>query len=137
MWALKRRWLTVLIILLILRKWRLKWLPLLLFKDGLSKAKPTILEPIAHVEVIVPERYMGDIMGDINKRRGRILSMDPEGKNKKIVAEVPLSELYKYGTDLRSMTQSRGSYTYYFERYDEAPMEIQQKVIESRKKKDA
>ena len=104
------------------------------FKEGLAKAKPTILEPIAHVEVIVPERYMGDIMGDINKRRGRILSMDPCGKNKKIVAEVPMSEMYKYCTDLRSMTQSRGSYTYYFERYDEAPGDIQQKVIEARKK---
>ncbi len=104
------------------------------FKDGLAQAKPTILEPIAHVEVLVPERYMGDIMGDINKRRGRILSMNPEGKDKLIVAEVPLAELFKYCTDLRSMTQSRGSYTYHFERYEEAPMEIQQKVIENRKK---
>lgn len=104
------------------------------FKDGLLKAKPYILEPIAHVEVLIPERYMGDIMGDVNKRRGRILSMNPEGEKKLIVAEVPLSEMFKYCTDLRSMTQSRGSYTYNFERYEEAPIEIQQKVIEKRKK---
>ncbi len=104
------------------------------FKDGLAQAKPTILEPIGKVEVLVPEKYMGDIMGDINKRRGRILKMDPEGKNMRIFAEVPLSEMFKYCTDLRSMTQSRGEYNCKFERYEEAPMEIQQKVIEKRKK---
>lgn len=104
------------------------------FKDGLAKAKPTILEPIAHIEILIPERYMGDIMGDINKRRGRILSMNPEGEKKLIVAEVPISEIGKYATDLRSMTQGRGSFEYYFERYEEAPMDIQKKVIESRKK---
>jgi len=105
------------------------------FKEGLAKAKPTILEPIAHVEVLVPERYMGYIMGDINKRRGRILSMDSDstGKKKLVVAEVPVLEMYKYCTDLRSMTQSRGEYTYYVERYDEAPMDVQNKIIEKRK----
>lgn len=102
------------------------------FKDGVSKAKPTILEPIAHVEIIIPEKYMGDIMGDVNKRRGRILSMNTEGDKKVIIAEVPLSELHKYATDLRSMTQGRGSYSYHFERYEEAPMDIQKKVIEKR-----
>ena len=106
----------------------------LAFKDGVAKARPTILEPIVHMEVLVPERYMGDIMGDINKRRGRILSMGASGVKKLITAEVPLSEIAKYSTDLRSMTQSRGSYTYYFERYDEAPAEVQQKVIDARKK---
>ncbi len=105
------------------------------FKDGLPKAKPTILEPVAHVEVIIPEKYMGDIMGDINKRRGRILSMDSYGNNKKkVVADVPVLEMYKYCTDLRSMTQSRGEYTYYIDRYDEAPGDVQQKIIEKRKK---
>lgn len=104
------------------------------FKEGLVKAKPTLLEPINHVEVTVPERYMGDVMGDINKRRGRILNMGGEGGKKLIVAEVPASEMLAYATDLRSMTQSRGSYTYYFERYDEAPMEVQQKVIADRAK---
>ena len=104
------------------------------FKDGLTQAKPTLLEPIGHAEILVPEKYMGDIMGDINKRRGRILKMDPEGKNMRIFAEVPLSEMFKYCTDLRSMTQSRGEYTIYFERYEEAPMEIQKAVIEKRAK---
>ena len=104
------------------------------FKDGMTRAKPTILEPIVHMEVLAPEKYMGDIMGDINKRRGRILKMDPEGKNMRIVAEVPESEIFKYCTDLRSMTQSRGEYSYYFERYEEAPAEIQQAVIEKKKK---
>ncbi len=102
------------------------------FKDGLPQAKPTILEPIAHVEVTIPERYMGDIMGDINKRRGRILSMNPEHEKKVIIAEVPLAEMHKYATDLRSMTQGRGYYEYYFERYEEAPMEMQKKIIEQK-----
>ncbi len=102
------------------------------FKDGMAKAKPTILEPIDHVEIMVPEKYMGDIMGDINKRRGRILSMDSAGKRKCIIAEVPASEMHKYATDLRSMTQSRGEYTHRFERYEEAPGDIQKKVIEKR-----
>ncbi len=104
------------------------------FKEGLPQAKPTILEPIAHVEVLAPEKYMGDIMGDFNKRRGRILKMDPIGKNMNIVAEVPMKEMFKYCTDLRSMTQSRGEYTCEFERYEEAPMEVQQAVIAARKK---
>ena len=103
------------------------------FKDGLPQAKPVLLEPIAHVEVLVPEKYMGDIMGDINKRRGRILKMDPEGKNMRISAEVPMSEMFKYCTELRSMTQSRGEYGLYFERYEEAPMEFQNAVIAKRK----
>lgn len=104
------------------------------FKEGLPQAKPVILEPIAHVEVTIPDKYMGDIMGDINKRRGRILSMNPENEKKVIVAEVPIAEMQKYATDLRSMTQGRGSYEYYFERYEEAPMDVQKKIIESRKK---
>ncbi len=102
------------------------------FKEGVPQAKPTLLEPIEHVEVLIPERYMGDIMGDINKRRGRILSMDAVGNKKCIVAEVPTSEMQKYATDLRSMTQSRGDYRHWFERYEEAPMEIQKKIIEQR-----
>jgi len=105
------------------------------FKDGVLKAKPTILEPIAHVEVTVPEKYMGDIMGDVNKRRGRILSMDSvDGGKKCIIAEIPMAEIAKYSIDLRSMTQGRGRYQYNFERYEEAPSEVQQKVIESRAK---
>ena len=85
-----------------------------------------------HVEISVPDEYMGDIMGDITKRRGRILSMDAVGMKKCIVAEVPTAEMHKYATDLRSMTQSRGEYRHHFERYEEAPMEVQKKIIEAR-----
>ena len=102
------------------------------FKEGVPQAKPTLLEHIEHIEVLIPERYMGDIMGDINKRRGRILSMDSVGNKKCIVAEVPTSEMHKYATDLRSLTQSRGEYNHRFERYEEVPAEIQKKLIERR-----
>ena len=102
------------------------------FKEGIPQAKPVILEPIEHVEVLIPDKYMGDIMGDITKRRGRILSMDAVGMKKCIVAEVPTAEMHKYATDLRSMTQSRGEYKHHFERYEEAPMEVQKKIIEAR-----
>ena len=100
------------------------------FKEGIPQA--VILEPIEHVEVLIPDKYMGDIMGDITKRRGRILSMDAVGMKKCIVAEVPTAEMHKYATDLRSMTQSRGEYRHHFERYEEAPMEVQKKIIEAR-----
>ena len=102
------------------------------FKEGIPQAKPVILEPIEHVEVLIPDKYMGDIMGDITKRRGRILSMDAVGMKKCIVAEVPTAEMHKYATNLRSMTQSRGEYRHHFERYEEAPMEVQKKIIEAR-----
>ena len=102
------------------------------FKEGIPQGKPVILEPIEHVEVLIPDKYMGDIMGDITKRRGRILSMDAVGMKKCIVAEVPTAEMHKYATDLRSMTQSRGEYRHHFERYEEAPMEVQKKIIEAR-----
>ena len=102
------------------------------FKEGIPQAKPVILEPIEHVEVLIPDKYMGDIMGDITKRRGRILSMDAVGVKKCIVAEVPTAEMHKYATDLRSMTQSRGEYRHRFERYEEAPMDVQKRIIDAR-----
>ncbi|MGL4344539.1 MAG: elongation factor G [Cellulosilyticaceae bacterium] len=102
------------------------------FKDGVSQAQPILLEPIAHVEITVPEEYTGDIMGDMKKRRGRLVGMELRGRKQVIVAEVPMAELYRYATDVRSMTQARGEVMYYFERYEEAPREIQQKVIDSR-----
>lgn len=102
------------------------------FKEGISKAKPTILEPIAHVEVIVPEDYTGDILGDLKKRRGRMMGLDIVGKKQKIIAEIPLAELYTYPTDVRSMTQGRGEVAYSFERYEEAPQDVQEKVIAAR-----
>ncbi len=104
------------------------------FKEGFVKAKPALLEPIAVVSVRVPDDYTGDVMGDMNKRRGRILGMDKVGNKQQISAEVPLSEMFKYATDLRSMTQGRGEFSMKFDRYEEAPMEVQNKAIEARKK---
>jgi elongation factor G len=104
------------------------------FKDAFMKAKPTLLEPIASVVVTVPDSYTGDVMGDMNKRRGRILGMDKVGKKQNIQVEVPVAEMASYSTDLRSMTQGRGEYTMEFLRYEEAPRDVQEKVIEKRKK---
>jgi len=107
----------------------------LAYKNGLPKADPVLLEPILHVEVYVPEKYMGDIIGDLNKRRGRILGMNPQDKGiQQVVAEVPQAEMFKYATDLRSMTQGRGYFKLWFERYEEAPPMVSQKVIDEAKK---
>lgn len=103
------------------------------FKDGFMKAKPAILEPIAKVKVTVPDDYTGDVMGDMNKRRGRILGMEKVGKKQVISAEAPMAEMFKYSTDLRSMTQGRGEYTLEFDRYEEASKEVQDKIIAQRK----
>lgn len=91
------------------------------YKKGLELAKPILLEPIMSVEVLIPDEYMGDVMGDINKRRGRVIGMEQEGKLQKVIAEVPMAEMFSYATDLRSMTQARGSYKSNFSRYDEVP----------------
>ena len=103
------------------------------FKDAFSQAKPVILEPISSVAVTVPDGYTGDIMGDLNKRRGRILGMEKTGDNQIIQAEVPAAEMLDITTDLRSITQGRGSYTEEFVRYEAVPADIQNKVIEKRK----
>ncbi|ABW18015.1 elongation factor G [Alkaliphilus oremlandii] len=104
----------------------------LAFKKGVEAAKPVLLEPIVKVEVVVPEDFMGDVMGDLNKRRGRILGMEPQPKGMQlVVAEAPQSEMFKYATDLRSMTQARGSFTMEFVRYEEVPQMISDKVVES------
>ncbi|QUH25404.1 elongation factor G [Serpentinicella alkaliphila] len=106
----------------------------LAFKKGVEMAKPVLLEPIVKVEVIVPEEYMGDIMGDLNKRRGRILGMEPMLKGQQLViAEVPQSEMFKYAIDLRSMTQAKGTFKMDFSRYDEVPSMISEKVVEAAK----
>ena len=104
------------------------------FKKGIVEAKPCLLEPIMHVEIIVPDDYTGDVMGDMNKRRGRILGMEPmHGGLQKLIAEVPQVELFTYANDLRAMTQARGSFTLAFERYDEVPGQLAQKIIEAHK----
>ncbi len=99
------------------------------FKKGFMEGRPVLLEPISEVEVIVPEEYMGDVMGDISGRRGKILGMETEGPFQKIKSLVPMSELHKYSTILRSMTQGRGLYRWKFSHYDEMPRELAEKVI--------
>ena len=102
------------------------------FKEMYKQAAPILLEPIANVKVVVPDDYMGDIMGDLNKRRGRVLGMNPIKNKQEIVAEVPMGEMYGYSTDLRSMTQGRGMFTLKFDRYEEAPRDVQEKVVEEK-----
>ncbi|MCF6461432.1 elongation factor G [Clostridium sp. Cult3] len=106
----------------------------LAFKKGVEEAKPILLEPIMRVEVLVPEDYMGDVMGDMNKRRGKILGMEPQADGSQlIIAEAPQAELFEYAIDLRSMTQARGSFTMEFIRYEEVPSNIAEKIIEEAK----
>ena len=104
------------------------------FKKGFLEAKPVLLEPIYEIEVKVPEEYMGDVMGDISSKRGKILGMDSDGRFQIIKALVPLAELYKYSSHLRSLTQGRGVHKRRFDHYEEMPKEIEQKVIEDYKK---
>ena len=100
------------------------------FRKGFLEAKPCLLEPIYEIEVKVPEEYMGDVMGDISSRRGKIQGMDSDGQFQVIKAMVPLAELYKYSSQLRSLTQGRGLFKRKFSHYEEVPKEIEQKVIE-------
>lgn len=99
------------------------------FKEAAKKAKPVLLEPIMSVEVVTPEEYMGDVMGDLNARRGRIQSMEKRGNSQVIRVEVPLSEMFGYATDLRSKTQGRATYTMQFSRYEEVPKNIGDAII--------
>ena len=100
------------------------------FKKGFLECRPCLLEPIYEVEVIVPDEYMGDVMGDISSRRGKILGMDSDGHFQIIKANVPLSELYRYSSQLRSLTQGRGVHKRKFSYYEEVPKEVEQKVID-------
>jgi len=104
------------------------------FKKGCLQAQPVLLEPIMKVEVIVPDQFMGDVMGDLNKKRGKILGMEPRGPIQVIRALVPLAEMSKYAIDLRSITQGRGLYTMEFAQYEEVPHQVAQEIIESAKK---
>ena len=101
----------------------------LAFKDAMSKAAPVLLEPIMKVEVTTPEDYMGDVIGDINSRRGRIEGMEDIGGGKMIRGFVPLAEMFGYATDLRSRTQGRGNYSMFFEKYEPVPKSVQEKVL--------
>lgn len=104
------------------------------FREGFLDAKPVLLEPIFDVEVVVPNDYTGDVMGDISSRRGKVAGMDPDGKNQIIRAQVPQAELYQYSVDLRSMTQGQGVYTLTFSHYEEVPHDAAKKVIEEAKR---
>jgi len=103
------------------------------FKEAMAKAEPTLLEPIMKVEVTMPEEYMGDVIGDINSRRGRVEGMDDVGGGKIVRAYVPLSEMFGYSTDLRSTTQGRGNYSMFFEKYEPVPKNVADKVIAAKK----
>jgi elongation factor G len=104
------------------------------FKAAFTQASPVLLEPVMHVEVTVPSEFAGDIMGDLNTRRAHIHGMTPEGPNTVIEASVPQSEMLRYATDLRSMTQGRGTYSMRVSHYDPVPAHLQQKIIDERKK---
>ena len=105
----------------------------LAFKKGFMDANPVLLEPIASVKVVVPDKFTGDVMGDLNRRRGRVLGMNSlHGGKQEIVADVPMSEMFGYNTDLRSMTGGIGVFSYEFSRYEQAPGDVQKKEVEAR-----
>ena len=106
----------------------------LAYKAGMPQANPVLLEPIGHLKATVPDANMGDVMGEVNKRRGRVLGMEPAGEGRQTVeAEVPMAEMHDFTTFIRQVTQGRGSFTFEFERYEEAPQNVAQKVIEESK----
>ena len=108
------------------------------FKKGFMDASPVLLEPIASMKVTVPDKFTGDVMGDLNKRRGRVLGMNPDHKGNTIVeADVPMSELYGYSTQLRSMTGGSGDFSYEFARYEQAPQDVQEKEVKARAEENA
>ena len=106
----------------------------LAFKEAMQKGKPVLLEPIMKVEITMPEEYMGDVIGDVNSRRGRIEGMDDIGGGKIVRAYVPLAEMFGYSTDLRSKTQGRGNYSMFFDKYEQVPKNVQEKVIAAKAK---
>jgi len=108
---------------------------ILAFKAGMEKAKPVLLEPVVRMKITIPEEYMGDVMGDLNKRRGRVLGMDhTETGEQLLLAEVPEAEILKYSIDLRALTQGRGEFEYEFVRYEEVPENISKRIVEERNK---
>lgn len=104
------------------------------YKKGLEAANPVLLEPIMKVEIIIPSEYMGEVIADINKKRGRVIGMEPISNKQKVICEVPLAEMFKYTTDLRSITQARGEYKMTFSKYEEVPKLEASKVIEKTNK---
>ena len=106
----------------------------LAFKEGIANANPVLLEPIGTLHVLVPDEMLGDVIGDINKRRGRVIGMNPAaGKMQEIVGEVPIAEMTDFSTAMRSITQGSASFTLEFARYEEVPAQIAQKIIDAAK----
>ena len=99
------------------------------FREGAKKARPVLLEPIMNVEIVTPDDYMGDVVGDINRRRGLVINMEDMPSGKTLSCEVPLSEMFGYSTDLRSATQGRATYSMQFKKYSETPLHIAQGII--------
>jgi len=104
----------------------------LAFKEAAKRAKPVLLEPVFKVEVVTPEEFMGDVIGNLNRRRGHVDGMEQRGNAQVVNAHVPLSEMFGYATDLRSNTQGRATYTMQFEKYEEVPPNIAEKIVEHR-----
>ena len=102
------------------------------FKAGMPKADPTLLEPVFEVEVETPEEYMGDVIGDLSSRRGRILSMEKRGKTQIVKARVPLSTMFGYATTMRSLSQGRATYTMQFANYEEVPKALADEIVAGR-----
>ena len=99
------------------------------FKDAAKRAHPVLLEPIMRVEVVVPEEFMGDIIGDLTSRRGHVVSMEARGGSQVVNARVPLEKMFGYATDMRSRTQGRATYSMHFDHYDQAPKSVSDEVI--------
>ena len=111
-----------------------KMAAILAFRKGMEQAKPVLLEPICNVEVEIPEQFMGDIIGDLNSKRGRVLGMEPCGKNQVVRAQVPLKEMVRYSIDLKSITQGRGKFKMEFDHYEEVPPKVAEEIIEKTKR---
>jgi elongation factor G len=104
------------------------------FKKGVEQCNPTLLEPIVNIDIEIPDEYMGDVIGDLNSRRGRVIGMEPKGHNQIIKGQVPLAEILRYAPDLRSITSGRGTFTYSHSHYEEVPPMIADKVIAAARK---
>ena len=104
------------------------------YRDGLPQAQPVLLEPVGELKVTVPENYVGDVMGDLNKRRGRVMGIEPADDSQVVLAEVPFAEMTDYVISLRAATQGRGRFDFEFIRYDEVPQSITEKIVAEAKK---
>ena len=119
---------------LILPKWRSKLRDRWGWKKGILECQPTLLEPIVNIDIEIPEEYMGDVIGDLNSRRGRVLGMETKGTHQIIKGQVPLAEVLTYAPNLRSITSGRGTFTYTHSHYEEVPPFLAEKIIAAARK---